>query len=66
MKTSNRNVLRFLLAVLAPVMLTFGVPFANRLEPRIFGFPFLLVWIFVWVALTPLCLYGVYRIEGRR
>ena len=47
-------------------MLTAAVPLANRLEPRVFGFPFLLVWIFLWVAVTPLCLYGVYRLEGRR
>jgi hypothetical protein len=66
MKIRSRGTLRFLLAVLPPVMLTFGVPLANRVEPRILGFPFLLVWIFVWVALTPLCLFGVYRLEGRR
>ncbi len=57
---------RFALAIVSPVMLTFAVPMANRVEPRLFGFPFLLVWIFLWVAVTPLCLYGVYRLEGRR
>lgn len=57
---------RFLLAILSPVMLTFAVPLANRVDPRIFGFPFLLVWIFVWVAATPLFIYGVFRLEGRR
>ncbi len=57
--------LRFLLAIVSPVMLTVAVPLANRVEPRLFGFPFLLVWIFLWVAVTPLCLYGVYRLEKR-
>lgn len=57
---------RFLLAVLSPVMLTFAVPFANRVEPRVFGFPFLLVWIVLWVLVAPLWLYAVYRLEGRR
>jgi hypothetical protein len=57
---------RLALAAVSPVMLTAAVPLANRLEPRVFGFPFLLVWIFLWVAVTPLCLYGVYRLEGRR
>lgn len=56
---------RFALAVVSPLMLTFAVPLANHVAPRIFGFPFLLVWIFLWVAVTPLCLYGVYRLEGR-
>ncbi len=57
---------RFSLAVVSPVMLTFAVPLADRVQPRIAGFPFLLVWIFLWVAVTPLCMYGVYRLEGRR
>lgn len=57
---------RFALAIVSPVMLTVAVPLANRVEPRIAGFPFLLVWIFFWVAATPLFLYGVYRLEGRR
>lgn len=57
---------RFALAVISPLMLTFAVPLANHVEPRLFGFPFLLVWIFLWVATTPLCLYGIYRLEGRR
>jgi uncharacterized protein DUF3311 len=47
-------------------MLTFAVPLANHVEPRVFGFPFLLVWIFFWVLAAPACLYGVYRLEGRR
>jgi hypothetical protein len=57
---------RLALAVVSPLMLTFAVPLANHVAPRIFGFPFLLAWIFLWVAVTPLCLYGVYRLEGRR
>lgn len=56
---------RFLLAVISPIMLTFAIPAANRVEPRIFGFPFLLVWIVLWVAVTPACMYGVYRLEKR-
>jgi hypothetical protein len=57
---------RLALAVVSPLMLTFAVPLANHVAPRVFGFPFLLAWIFLWVAVTPLCLYGVYRLEGRR
>jgi len=57
---------RAALALLSPIMLTVAVPFANRVEPRVFGFPFLLVWIVVWVAAAPLFLYGVYRLEPRR
>lgn len=47
-------------------MLTFGVPFANRVEPRIFGLPFILAWIVFWVVLTPVTLYFIYRAEANQ
>ncbi len=56
---------RVVLALVPAVMLTFAVPLVNRVEPRIFGFPFLLVWIATWVALTPLFLYAVDRLRRR-
>ena len=46
------------LAAIPPIMLTLAIPFANREEPRIFGFPFLLAWMVFWVAVTPLFLLG--------
>lgn len=56
---------RVVLAVIPALMLTFAVPLVNRLEPRVLGFPFLLVWIAAWVALTPLFLYAVDRLGSR-
>lgn len=56
---------RVVLAVIPAVMLTFAVPLANRVEPRLFGLPFLLVWITGWVVVTPLFLYGVERLRPR-
>jgi hypothetical protein len=56
---------RVVLALLPTAMLTLGIPFVNRDQPRVFGLPFLLFWIVLWVALTPPALYAVYRIEGR-
>jgi len=47
-------------------MLTVAVPFVNRLEPRIFGLPFILAWIAFWVFVSPLFLYTIYRIDARR
>lgn len=29
-----------------------GVPLANRVEPYVFGLPFLLFWIVAWVVIT--------------
>lgn len=45
-----------LLAAIPPLMLTVAIPFVNRIEPRVFGFPFLLVWMVFWVAITPIFL----------
>lgn len=56
---------RVLLALIPALMLTFAVPLVNRVEPRVLGFPFLLVWIVVWVAATPLFLYGVERLRRK-
>jgi hypothetical protein len=59
------NVLRVLLAVIPALMLTFAVPAVNRVEPRVFGLPFLLVWIVLWVVVTPLFVYGAQRLGHR-
>ncbi|HEY1654189.1 MAG TPA: DUF3311 domain-containing protein [Candidatus Tumulicola sp.] len=37
----------------------------NRVEPRLFGLPFVLVWIVAWVFLTPGFLWTVGRLERR-
>lgn len=56
---------RVVLAVIPAAMLTFVVAGVNRAEPRVFGLPFLLVWIVLWVAITPLFLYGVERLRPK-
>lgn len=57
--------MRFLLAGIPIVALTFAVPFVNRIEPRIFGLPFLLAWIAWWVLVTPVFVWGIGRVERR-
>jgi Protein of unknown function (DUF3311) len=49
----------FLALVLGPFL-------ANRLEPRIFGLPFLLAYCVFWVLLTPVFLFWVDRLRKRR
>lgn len=51
------------MALIPPAMLTFAVPFVNRDETLVLGFPLVLVWIALWVALTPLFLYAVDRLR---
>ena len=59
--------LRAVAVALVPVLaLTAGIPFANRLEPRIFGLPFLLAWIVGWIALTPVFMAVVHRLDRSR
>lgn len=55
-----------MLAFIPFVALSFAIPLVNRIEPRIFGLPFLLAWIAVWMLLTPLFLYALYRLERGR
>lgn len=57
--------IRTAVALVPPLALTIAIPFANRVEPRVFGMPFLLAWIIVWILLTPACYATVYHLEGR-
>lgn len=40
-----------------------GVAFANRVEPFVFGLPFILFWIVAWVLLTSVIMAVVYRLD---
>jgi Protein of unknown function (DUF3311) len=55
--------LRLLLAAIPITALTLAVPLVNRIEPRVLGLPFVLAWIMAWVALTPIFVWGIGRIE---
>jgi hypothetical protein len=54
-----------ILALIPALALTIGVPFANHVEPRIFGLPFLLDYIVLWILLTPVFMFAVYTLEHR-
>jgi len=56
---------RVVLAAIPIVALTVAIPLANRIEPRIFGLPFLLAWILGWVLATPCILWIIGRLEHR-
>jgi len=53
------------LALVPALALTLGIPFANRVDPRILGLPFLPAYIAIWILLTPAFMFAVYRIERR-
>jgi hypothetical protein len=55
-----------LLGFIPFVATCFSVSLWDRIDPVIFGLPFNLFWLILWLFLTPLCLLAAYRIEVRR
>jgi hypothetical protein len=53
------------LAALPPLALFVGVPLLNRAEPRVFGWPPLMMWMVAWVALTTLVMGVIYALDRR-
>lgn len=52
-----------LLAIVPFIMLIAVIPYVNREEPYIFGLPFLLFWIALWVVLSSLIMLLIYWLE---
>ena len=64
MKRPSRGAL--LLAVIPFTAMCFSVSLWDRIEPMVLGLPFNLFWLMSWIVLTPVCLWGAYRIETAR
>ncbi|MGH8288639.1 MAG: DUF3311 domain-containing protein [Steroidobacteraceae bacterium] len=45
------------------VAMCFSVALWDRIQPMIFGVPFNLCWLILWIVLTPCFMWGAYRIE---
>ncbi|MGE5645649.1 MAG: DUF3311 domain-containing protein [Acidobacteriota bacterium] len=41
----------------------FSVPLWDRVEPRVLGLPFNLIWLMLWILLTPAVMWLAYRRE---
>ena len=52
------------LALVPPIALLGGIPFANHVEPHVFGLPFLLFWIVLWVVLTGPVMGLIYAVDA--
>jgi hypothetical protein len=57
-----RKRLPLLLGAVPFLTLVFALPLVNRIEPVVLGLPFILFWILLWVALTPLVLFAADRL----
>jgi hypothetical protein len=44
----------------------FSVALWDRVHPIVFGLPFNFFWLITWLLLTPLFMWGAYRLEERR
>lgn len=54
-----------ILAIIPYIMLIVAIPYVNHEEPYIFGLPFLLFWISLWVVLSSLIMLLIYKIEHK-
>ena len=52
-----------LLSLVPFVGLLAGIGFANRVEPRILGMPFLLAWVVGWLFISVAVMAVVYRLD---
>ena len=51
------NIVTILFTGIPLFAVSFGICFANRDEPILFGFPFLLSYLIFWAGMTPVCLW---------
>ena len=62
-RPSNASIL---LSMIPFCGMCFSVPLWDRVYPRVLGLPFNLFWILAWLALTPVLMAIVYRLERKR
>jgi hypothetical protein len=55
-----------LLALVPFTAMCFSVSAWDRVYPMVLGLPFNLFWLTSWIVLTPLCMWGAYRLETPR
>ncbi|HET7267596.1 MAG TPA: DUF3311 domain-containing protein [Oleiagrimonas sp.] len=51
--------------LLLPCIALLWVPFYNRIEPQIGGFPFFYVWLVGWTVITAALTWLVWRVQKR-
>ena len=55
-----------LFALIPFAAICFSVPLWDRIHPMILGLPFNFFWLITWLLLTPVCMWGAYRVESVR
>ena len=52
-----------LLALIPFTASCFTVSVWDRIDPVVLGLPFNFFWLIAWLLLTPVCMWGAYRVE---
>jgi len=52
-----------LLGLIPFVAICFSVSLWDRVYPTVLGLPFNFFWLISWLLLTPVCMWGAYRLE---
>ncbi|UOF89080.1 DUF3311 domain-containing protein [Fodinisporobacter ferrooxydans] len=55
-----------LLVIIPFVAQLIALPLVNHMHPVIMGFPLFHFWLLIWMILTPLCTWGIYRIQKQQ
>lgn len=55
-----------LLGLIPFIATCFSVSLWDRIYPIVFGLPFNFFWLILWLLLTPLIMWGAYRLEEPR
>jgi hypothetical protein len=58
-----RKLLTLVLASLPFLAICLSVPLWDRVYPLVFGLPFNMFWLVLWMPLSSLCMWGVYRLR---
>ncbi|MDR7075131.1 hypothetical protein J2Y03_000119 [Neobacillus niacini] len=53
----------YFLVFIPVVAFLIGVPLANRIEPYVLGLPFSMFWTVLWVILSSLTIFILYRFD---
>ena len=55
-----------LIALIPFFAICFSVSAWDRIYPMVLGLPFNFFWLLSWTVLTPVCMWGAYRVEMAR
>ncbi|MCM2534099.1 DUF3311 domain-containing protein [Neobacillus pocheonensis] len=60
------KVLIFVLVLIPFLAQLVALPLVNKIHPFIFGFPLFHFWLLIWMLLTPVFTWAVYKIQKSR